>query len=117
MATEPEKYLACTLSELQGVSCFACEILVQDEPIQCFLVYHQAHVFSYINRCPHTGVNLNWQPHQFLDTSGQLIQCATHGALFRIDNGLCIRGPCLGASLVPVTHELDGENIYLQFDQ
>ncbi|MEQ8289497.1 MAG: Rieske 2Fe-2S domain-containing protein [Gammaproteobacteria bacterium] len=117
MPSQPETHLACTISELQQSSCFECEILVHGEPVQCFLVYHQAQVYSYINRCPHTGVNLNWQPHQFLDISEQLIQCATHGALFRIDNGLCIRGPCLGASLVPVRHEIVGHKIYLHIDQ
>lgn len=117
MPAQPEKYLACTISELQQSSCYECEILVHGEPIQCFLVYHQTQVFSYINRCPHTGINLNWQPLQFLDTSKQLIQCSMHGALFRIDNGLCVRGPCLGASLASVRHKIIGDKIYLYINQ
>lgn len=53
----------------------------------------------YINRCPHRGIPLEWYPDQFLDSSGSLIQCATHGALFLIDSGECVAGPCEGAFL------------------
>ncbi len=56
-------------------------------------------VYGYINRCPHTGVNLEWLPDQFLDISGSFIQCATHGALFGIEDGVCVRGPCAGDKL------------------
>ena len=27
------------------------------------------------------------------------IQCAIHGALFRVRDGLCLRGPCVNQSL------------------
>lgn len=53
----------------------------------------------YENRCPHRQVPLEWLPDQFLDISGSLIQCATHGALFLIDSGECVAGPCAGQSL------------------
>jgi nitrite reductase/ring-hydroxylating ferredoxin subunit len=53
-------------------------------------------VVAYKNSCPHTGVNLEWQTDQFLDMTQSYIQCATHGALFRIDDGYCLRGPCAG---------------------
>jgi nitrite reductase/ring-hydroxylating ferredoxin subunit len=56
-------------------------------------------IYVYQNRCPHLGVELNWNQDQFLDTDNALIQCATHGALFLIDNGRCVAGPCLGKSL------------------
>ena len=49
--------------------------------------------YFYINRCPHRGVALEWQPGQFLDDSASLIRCATHGALFLIETGECIAGP------------------------
>lgn len=56
-------------------------------------------VFVYENRCPHRGIPLEWTPDQFLDSSGRLIQCATHGALFLPESGECIAGPCSGDSL------------------
>lgn len=56
-------------------------------------------LYVYKNRCPHRGIPLEWLPDQFLDDSGSLIQCATHGALFLIDSGECVAGPCAGQAL------------------
>lgn len=55
--------------------------------------------YLYRNRCPHRGIALEWQPDRFLDASGSLIQCATHGALFLIETGDCVAGPCAGEQL------------------
>ena len=59
-------------------------------------------VFVYENRCPHRGVPLEWVADQFLDSSNRLIQCATHGALFGIEDGVCVAGPCPGEQLEPL---------------
>jgi len=64
-----------------------------------FIVRHQGSVVAYRNSCPHRKVPLEWLPDQFLDEDKQFIQCATHGALFTIENGLCISGPCNHESL------------------
>ena len=74
-------------------------------------------LYVYENRCPHRGIPLEWQPDQFLDSSGSLIQCATHGALFLIDSGECVAGPCSGQALraLPVV-ERDGV-VWLQNDR
>jgi len=59
-------------------------------------------VFGYVNNCPHTGGPLDWVPGIFLDLEKRFIQCATHDALFRIADGECVYGPCLGQYLQPV---------------
>ena len=79
-----------------------------------FLVRKGEQVFGYRNRCPHTGAPMEWKPDQFLDFDGSFIQCALHGALFRIRDGYCVRGPCAGQGLeaVPLLIE-DGQVILL----
>jgi len=67
--------------------------------LRVFAVRREGRVYAYQNRCPHRGVPLEWQPDQFLDASASLIQCATHGALFLIETGECVAGPCAGQSL------------------
>jgi nitrite reductase/ring-hydroxylating ferredoxin subunit len=59
-------------------------------------------VFAYVNRCPHDGVNLDWERNQFLDPTGTRLMCGKHGALFDLGSGLCSEGPCQGRRLVPV---------------
>lgn len=64
-----------------------------------FVVRKDGQVHAYRNRCPHTGAPLEWQPHQFLDIDNGFVECALHGALFRVGDGYCLRGPCVGQSL------------------
>jgi len=73
-------------------------------------VRRDGRVHVYLNRCPHRGIPLEWEADRFLDDSGSLIQCATHGALFLIESGECVAGPCAGESLtaVPSTEEDGG---------
>ena len=110
---ESKKYFICPLEQLQKQRCLAWTKIQEDQQLECFLVYHKQQVFSYINACPHTGVNLNWLPDQFLDSSGKLIQCAVHGALFDIENGNCLRGPCLGRALSAVQNVIIENRIFL----
>jgi nitrite reductase/ring-hydroxylating ferredoxin subunit len=78
-----------------------------------FLVRRGEKVYAYRNNCPHTGAPLEWQKHRFLDLTGQMIQCAMHGALFDIETGKCLRGPCVGTSLTSVKIRIESGQIYL----
>lgn len=71
-------------------------------------------MFVYLNRCPHRRVRLDWQQDQFLDDSASLIRCATHGALFLIESGECVAGPCEGQSLKAVACREDAEGIWIK---
>lgn len=55
----------------------------------------------YINACPHTGVPLAPPGETPLSRDGLHLVCTLHGALFRIEDGYCIAGPCEGQSLQP----------------
>lgn len=77
------------------------------------LVRQGQQVLAYRNRCPHLGIELNFMPDVFLDTEQRYIQCANHSALFQIEDGLCIFGPCQGESLVTVAVQLIGNDVWL----
>ncbi|MFJ3484706.1 Rieske (2Fe-2S) protein [Pseudomonas sp. NPDC090202] len=83
------------------------------DDLQLLAVRRAGQVYVYQNLCPHRRVPLEWQPHQFLDSSGSLIQCATHGALFLIESGECIAGPCEGKSLNAITCGEDAQGIWI----
>lgn len=77
--------------------------------LELFIVRRAGKVYAYRNRCPHRRVPLNWQPDQFLDDSASLVRCAQHGALFLIETGECLSGPCEGQPLEALDCvELDG---------
>ena len=63
------------------------------------IIRNCAGIFAYRNSCPHRGIRLEWQPDTFLDVEKQFIKCATNGALFTIEKGECVAGPCPGEKL------------------
>lgn len=51
------------------------------------------------DRCPHIGAPLAWTPDRYPGDDADQIQCTLHGALFLVDTGACVHGPCLGEAL------------------
>lgn len=70
-------------------------------------------VYLYINSCPHIGAPLDFQPGRFLNLDKTFIQCAMHGALFTIETGHCIEGPCIGKDLHAVPCEVRESQVWL----
>ncbi|KQI68804.1 hypothetical protein AN189_07970 [Loktanella sp. 3ANDIMAR09] len=70
---------------------------------QAFVVRQGGQVYGYVNNCPHYDrARLGWKKDAFLNGPGDRIMCASHGALFRITDGKCEIGPCIGQSLRPI---------------
>jgi nitrite reductase/ring-hydroxylating ferredoxin subunit len=80
---------------------------IEVNELYMFAVKKDAKVFLYWNRCPHLGTPLEWEEDRFLDPDGALIICSTHGALFEIEGGRCLAGPCKGKHLQAIPFILD----------
>ena len=80
--------------------------------LEALLVNYQGNHFAYVNRCPHTGITLDWVNNQFFSSDNRYIMCATHGAVFEPPSGECIWGPCVGLSLQSLPIEIDDGRIY-----
>jgi nitrite reductase/ring-hydroxylating ferredoxin subunit len=70
-------------------------------------------VFAYQNYCMHVGHPLNWQPHDFLTPDGSRIICASHGALYEPDTGLCVSPPCKGKRLRSVATAIRNGEVFV----
>lgn len=66
-----------------------------------FVVRLENELRGWIDRCPHAGMPLALMPNRYLTREGDLVLCASHGALFRPLDGACIGGPCAGLALSP----------------
>ncbi len=64
-----------------------------------FVVRKGEAVHGYVDRCAHMALPLTQKLDDYLTPDGALIQCAWHGALYRIEDGECVGGPCAGARL------------------
>lgn len=70
--------------------------------------------YAYHNLCPHLQVNLEYLEDEFLDRDKEYLICSTHGALFEIEQGQCIWGPCQGEFLTAVAIEIHSDGgVYL----
>jgi nitrite reductase/ring-hydroxylating ferredoxin subunit len=65
------------------------------------LILKAGQVHAYLDACPHypTGTPMAWKTDAYLDGEKKHIACHSHGALFDIETGACVLGPCLGQSL------------------
>lgn len=81
--------------------------------LQVVAIRRAGQAYVYVNRCPHRGLNLEWRVDDFLDSSASMLQCAHHGALFLIESGECVTGPCAGQALQAVPCREDAEGIWL----
>lgn len=101
------------LEELGDPGCREFQIGEGDWPLHGFVVRHGNEVHAYENICMHVGHPLNWMPDQFLTKDRNAIVCASHGALYEIDSGLCFAGPCIGKTLRPVDVDVRDGMIYV----
>ena len=82
---------------------------------EIFVIKRGDQAYGYENACPHLGSPLEFDPDRFLNAEGTHIICATHGALFEIDSGYCISGPCAGDNLTTIALTLDADgSLYWQ---
>ncbi len=78
-------------------------------PQEGFVIRWRGNLLAYVNECRHIPMNLDWKENEFLSRDGCYLQCATHGALYQADTGLCVAGPPAGQRLesLPVRVEDD----------
>lgn len=96
----------CRFDEIPDPGARGFVIERNDQRIPIMIVRRNNKIYGYVNSCPHIGAPLDWQEEQFLDIHKQYILCANHGALFTIENGYCISGPCAGKCLQSVSLSL-----------
>lgn len=105
----PDKLRLCSLEDIPEAGSKGFNLNGR----KLFAVKQQGKVYLYQNSCPHLGIPLEWVEDQFLDSSGSMIQCANHGALFVIKTGKCVAGPCSGRALTPIEFSIDVGDIFI----
>ncbi len=76
-------------------------------------VRRAGNVFAYVNSCPHSRAPLDLIPGRFLSFDKTFILCSSHGALFCIEDGYCVEGPCAGKSLAPLKAVVEDGCVFL----
>jgi nitrite reductase/ring-hydroxylating ferredoxin subunit len=106
----------CKTHDIADPGSKSFEVEQDSKTVSLFVVHKDGAFNAYINSCPHTGVNLEWQEDRFLDMDNMFIQCSTHDALFEVDTGACIAGPCIGDALQPVELVIEDDAVSAVID-
>jgi nitrite reductase/ring-hydroxylating ferredoxin subunit len=67
---------------------------------------------AFENTCRHLPVSLDYADNRFFTQDGKFFICQTHGATYEPLTGLCVRGPCQGASLKRLSVEVDAGAVW-----
>lgn len=110
----PAIAIACLATlEDPGEAAFTLESSGREEIL---VVRRNDEILVYLNSCPHTGEPLDWVPGRFRSFDREHIQCATHDALFQIQDGICIAGPCTGDALQQLEAVVEDGEILVYLD-
>ncbi len=101
----------CRLSELAPRGSKAFQFRDGTLRYEIFVQRWDDRVYAYRDQCPHLKLPLDYHRGHFLDREGEHLQCAHHGARFRVQDGLCVDGPCKGRWLIPIRILLRGDDI------
>ena len=107
--TESEATWRCAADALGPGETATFALRMRGRTVRAFLVNHEGGHHAYVNRCPHAGTTLDAWPNEFFTEDGRHLICATHGAVFAPDTGVCLEGPCPGTRLerLPVVRRGD----------
>ncbi len=101
----------CSAAALRPGQTATFRLQLNGRAVLGFIVNHEGAHRAYVNRCPHAGTPLDLWPNEFLTEDGRHLICATHGAVFDPETGVCVEGPCPGARLEPLPIEQDSGSI------
>ena len=103
VAAPPVGTVLCRLADITDPGGRGFSFGQPPQQVSLFVVRQGERAFAYVNDCPHARSPLDWVPDQFLDPTRTYIQCSTHGAKFRISDGYCVSGPCMGDALTRIS--------------
>jgi nitrite reductase/ring-hydroxylating ferredoxin subunit len=79
--------------------------------VEGFIVNHGGRYAAYVNVCAHAGTPLDLWPNEFYTEDSRWLICATHGAIYDPESGLCVEGPCRDARLKPLPVTRAGDEL------
>ena len=101
----------CALDEIASPGARGFRFRSDEAVFAGFVVRRGDSVVGYVDSCPHAGWPLAGPSGRFLTRDNDLILCGGHAALFRIDDGAMVAGPCQTEALTPWPVRVEGPDI------
>jgi nitrite reductase/ring-hydroxylating ferredoxin subunit len=78
------------------------------------VIHRKGRLYGYRNECPHMNLPLSNRSKGIFDKDQGHLVCIQHAAVFDIENGRCVKGPCLGMELESVNIETNNGKLFLK---
>ena len=99
----------CNSNDLaEGGDAVPFDVVYLGQTCRAFAIRYGGQAHAYLNRCTHVPMEMDYQPNRIFDSTGHWLLCATHGAAYRPDTGMCGGGPCRGGLVKIELSEFDG---------
>jgi nitrite reductase/ring-hydroxylating ferredoxin subunit len=95
-----ERHIAIAKRNFPNQSVKPFKIRIRGQVFSGLVVKENDRYFAYENLCQHLPITLDLNGSEFFSNDKKYLQCHMHGAMYEIQSGLCIAGPCQGARLV-----------------
>lgn len=92
-------------------------VKIKGKIIKGFVVRKGQSFYAYQNLCKHLPVTLDLNDNSFFNHDKSLLQCQMHGALYEMESGLCVGGPCEGARLSPLPLQETEAQVIITFPE
>jgi len=107
------EWLVCHFDDLTNPGARGFLVGEGEWPFRGFVVRKGQEIFAYANVCPHQRHPLDLVPDVFLTDDRESIRCSSHGALFDLESGLCVFGPCVGHELMQLESRVGSDRSVL----
>jgi nitrite reductase/ring-hydroxylating ferredoxin subunit len=109
-----ERKRLANLKELQAKE--AIKFTFREEGIsrEGFLALVNGQIVCYENLCRHLPLTLDYGDGKFFTRDQKHIVCQNHGATYDSSSGLCVSGPCTGATLKRIPVLVIGDEIWIE---
>jgi len=104
------EYVEVALSELTAGTVVPVQVMYKTRDVTALVLKDDEDVAVYLDLCPHNKVGLS-QSGTYLSEDGKRLICEAHGAVFKLNDGSCDRGPCKGDSLAKIPFEQQDEAV------
>lgn len=107
-----EQNFLCNLDDIEDGHTRRAIFPGQSNQQTMILVRDGERAYAFENLCPHYNLPLDFKGDDFKHPERNLIRCKNHQALFRMNDGVCVEGPCKGKRLKVVEIEVIDRRIY-----
>lgn len=99
------------IKELSG---YSFEVKIKGKIFRGFVVCKNGKFYAYQNLCLHLPVTLDLEDSQFFTHDKDFLQCHMHGAMYEIETGFCVGGPCPGTRLIHLPLQEDEHRLVIK---